>query len=420
MEWKITAEERRHLRELAARQAEIASLPVMEKRRSLWYGINDGRPGAIPGIIVDTATFRREFLPEGVFCCETPAAREIESQLLKNVRNHELIDDDKVIPDVFDINWVVEIDEFGFEVEIEPAVNREGRIAGRRFVHPIKDIERDVGILKPAVCSVDREKTMAWKEFCEDVMGDLLEVKISSGVFGGANLTYRMVKLMGMEAFFTAMFDCPEQVHRLMGFLRDNALRVMRWAESEGLLRVNNRNGTTSASSPNFTTRLPAREIGNGPVKLCDMWGAADSQETVGVSPRMFAEFCYPYYRDVCEPLGLLYYGCCEPVHGLWEIIKNLPRLTKIAISPWCDEDFMGEALKGLDIVYSRRPDPALLGVSPRLDEEMWKNSIKKTLEAARGLKVEFLIRDVYTVHNDIQKVNRAVKLARQTVEETL
>ncbi len=417
MEYRITKKERGYLRGLAARQAEIANLPLMEERKRMWYGINDGGAHVRPAVIIATETFSGEFLPERVFKCETEPGREIEKQLLKNIRNHELIDDDKVVPDVFDVRWFVDINEFGFEVEIEPAVNRQGKVAGRRFVHPVKDIKKDMRLLKPAVCSVDKEKTLAWKEFLEDVLGDLLEVKISSGVYGGTNLTYRAVKLMGMEAFFMAMYDSPEDVHALMGFFRDNALRVMRWAESEGLLRVNNRNGTTSATSPNFTRRLPARSIKNGPVKLCDMWGASDSQETVGISPSMFREFCFPYYRDVCDPLGLLYYGCCEPVHVLWEVIKDLPHLAKIAVSPWCDEKFMGEALRGGDIVYSRRPDPTLLGVSPRLDEGRWTDSIKRTLDAAGGLRIEFLVRDVYTVHNDIEKVGRAVSLARETIE---
>jgi hypothetical protein len=128
----------------------------------------------------------------------------------------------------------------------------------------------------------------------------------------------------------------------------------------------------------------------------------------------MYGEFCFPYYRKAVEPLGLLYYGCCEPAHPFWEDIRRLPHLKKVSISRWCDQDFMGEALTGTDFVFSRKPDPGFLGVDVRLDEERWRAHIRETLEAARGARVEFIVRDVYTVHGDLGKPHRAVELARE------
>ena len=69
----------------------------------------------------------------------------------------------------------------------------------------------------------------------------------------------------------------------------------MTWAESEGLLRINNANQDSFGSSYNFTTQLPAPGYDGGRARLSDMWGNANSQETVGVSPKMFHEFCFPY-----------------------------------------------------------------------------------------------------------------------------
>ena len=39
-------------------------------------------------------------------------------------------------------------------------------------------------------------------------------------------------RLVANEAFFMAMYDSPDEVHRLMARLRDNALQIMRWAEA--------------------------------------------------------------------------------------------------------------------------------------------------------------------------------------------
>jgi hypothetical protein len=417
MEWTLPPQERTHLRQLAARQAEYAALPVMEERKKQWYALNDGHPGARPPVIVETWTFDRDFMPDEVFGCTSELGRGIERQLLRNVRNHELIDDDKVMPDTFDIRWFAQIDELGVRIGRETVKDAQGIETGYRFLHPILDLERDLEKLQPADCSVDRERTFAWKSFLEGLLGDLLPVQIRTGTYGATMLTHRVVELMGMQAYLLALMDTPDAVHALMAYLRDNALRVMRWAEGEGLLRLNNANQDSFGSSYNFTERLPAPGLNGGSVRLCDMWGASNSQETVGISPAQFHEFCFPYYRDVCEPFGLLYYGCCEPAHPFWEDIRRLPHLKKVSISRWCDEAFMGEALRGTPIVYSRKPHPNYLSVDETLDEEAWAAHIRETLDATHGVAVEFIVRDVYTVHGNLDNARRAVEIARCEIE---
>ncbi|MDA0321621.1 MAG: hypothetical protein O2923_02745 [Verrucomicrobia bacterium] len=257
-EWEMPQTERTYLRELAARQAEIAALPVMEQRRQMWLDLNDARPGARPPVIIETWTFDRDFMPPDVFRCESSTGRGIEMQLLRNLRNHELIDDDKVIPDTFDIGWFAAIDEMGVALERTSANDADGVAAGFAFKHPIKNLKEDLALLQPAVCHVDREQTAAWQAFVEDLFDGLLTVRLGTGPMGSTMLTERVIELMGMEAFFLAMFDSPDEVHTLMAFLRDNALRVMRWSESEGLLRLNNGDQSSFGSSYNFTTRLPS------------------------------------------------------------------------------------------------------------------------------------------------------------------
>ena len=417
MEWIIPDNERIYLRELAKRQAEYAVLPIMEKRKQMWYDLNDGHPGAVPPVVVETWTFDRDFLPESVYFCQSKIGRSVEYQLLKNIRNYELISDDKVMPDFFEINWFLDINEFGVPLAREMRKDAQGFEVGYRYIHPIKDLVSDFKDLKPAVCLVDKAKTMSWKTFLENIFGDILTVVIRTNNLECTSLTNRAIELMGMESFYREMLENPDEVHRLMAYLRDNALSIMRWAESEGLIVVNNGNQDSFGTSFNFTTLLPAPGYHGGPARLCDFWGNSNSEETVGISPEMYREFCLPYYIDVCQPMGLLYYGCCEPVHPVWDSVSQLPHLKKISISRWCDQDFMGDALRGTGIVYSRKPDPHFLGVDFSLNEKKWKEHIDETLEATRGVFTEFIIRDVYTVHGNIGKVRRAVELAKGEIE---
>jgi hypothetical protein len=418
MEWQIPDSERAYLKELAKKQAGYAALPVMGERRKMWYALNDGQAGARPPVIVEPWTFDRDFMPESVCRCASRDGKSIERQLLRNLRNHELLDDDKAMPETFDIGWFVSVDEFDVKIERRTIEDADGIPTGYEWIHPIKDLKRDLAMLKPAACSVDVERTLRYKAFLEDLFGGVLPVCIRTGTYGATMLTHRVIELMGMELFFMSMYDSPDELHHLMGYLRDNALRVMRWAEANQLLRVNNTHQSSFGSSANFTTKLPAPGYKAPTARLCDMWGSLNSQETVGVSPGMYHEFVFPYYRDVVEPMGLLYYGCCEPAHPFWEDIRRLPHLKKVSISRWCDQQMMGDALRGTDIVFSRKPDPNFLSVDKTLNEEGWAAHIRETLEATRGVLVEFIVRDVYTVHGNLNNPRRCVEIARREIDK--
>ncbi len=77
----------------------------------------------------------------------------------------------------------------------------------------------------------------------------------------------------------------------------------------------------------------------------------------------------------------------------------------------------MGDALRGTDIVFSRKPDPNFLSVAATLDEDAWAAHIRETLDATRDVFVEFIIRDVYTVHGNLNNARRAVEIARREIE---
>ena len=192
-------------------------MPIMKERRRMWYDLNDGNPGYTPPVVVETWTFDRDFLPAKVFRCASEIGRSIEYHLLRNIRNHELINDDKVMPDFYEINWFLDINEYGFKVERETEKDAYGYEVGYRYLHPIKDLAEDFKLLKPAVCAVDRGRTMEWKSFLERIFEGVLPVVLRTNNLECTSLTNRAIELMGMEAFYSAMILDPEGVHRLMG-----------------------------------------------------------------------------------------------------------------------------------------------------------------------------------------------------------
>ena len=421
MPYSLPDNERVYLRSLARKQAEIAALPVMRQREKMWMDMNDGIPGTRPPFAIESWTFDRDFMPETIFHCKSDYGRRWENGFLRNIRHHEILNDDHVCPNTIDMGWHVWTNEFGIDIPTEYIADSEGVITGYHFECPITDLSEGFEFLKPTTYGVDREGTQEEKHFLEQTFGDIMPVVMRSGTYGATSLTQRLMRLMSMETFFLSMYDCPEKLHAIMALLRDNAINVSRWAEKEGLLVLNNGNQCTCGTCFNFTTLLPKHDVAPGQVRLSDMWGVMDSQETVGVSPELFHEFCFPYYKELADMFGLVYWGCCEPADPLWESsLSKLPNLKAISISRWANQRYMAEVLDGTGIVFSRKPDPNLLGVDVVLNEEAWAAEIRETLEIIDGknIPLEFVVRDVYSMHGNLNKPARAVEIARQEIDK--
>ena len=139
-----------------------------------------------------------------------------------------------------------------------------------------------------------------------------------------------------------------------------------------------------------------------------------DAQETSSISPDMYRELVFPYYRQIMERFGLVSYGCCEPVHPIWDsCLSTVKNLRKVSISAWCDEEAMGERLRGTGITYLRKPPATIVGMPTALDEEAALACFRKTEKAAKGCKLEIAQREVYQVGGSAEKVHRYIELAR-------
>ena len=57
------------------------------------------------------------------------------------------------------------------------------------------------------------------------------------------------------------------------------------------------------------------------------------------------------------------------------------------------------------------------MGIAKELDEEAWRSEIRSTLDATKGCLVEFLLRDVYSLHGNLDKLRRAVEIAHEEID---
>lgn len=408
----MTDAERDYLRDLAIKQLEYSQLPIMKQREELWYKHND-LLGDRPMIHVEADTFEKDILPASR--CNSEAAKRIELQLNRAVLNHEMIGDDKVIPSSYGACWDQKF--IPFELEVNAKHSKDS--VGYQLLNPIRNLQEDMDLLKPSVFSVDKEKKLGWKAFVEEIVGDILPVKMEAGFFG-IGLTCHVVRIMGMETMLYSMIDYHDEFHDMMKRLTDDYVSYLKWMEGEELLVLNNDVSGVGMGTFGFTRDLPKKDsAGSRRISSTDMWGLMDSQETVTISPDMYGEFFFPYYDEVSKHFGLLNYGCCEPMEKIWaKYISRFQNLRKVSISPWCDEEYMGEALRGTKVIYHRKPSPNYIGVGEALDEGAFSEHILKTIRCARGCKLEFSFRDIYTLGGNVGKARRAVEIVRELIEE--
>ncbi len=392
------------IRALAKEQLEIANKPQMKTLAAEWTALNDGKM-LRPMVTVELGTFAQDIIPD-LMQCETEEGRNLEWMLLSNIVNHKYFGDDTFVRDFIPVSYGSFFEPFDIEVK---RYHKEG--VGHRFIPTISDLEEDFHKLKPSRYGVyPKEDTHRYIDRLNALLGDILPARLCGSSLYSVP-TQNIVHIMKMEDMYLAMYDTPELFLKMMDMLATDTVAYYDLLEKENRILPTVSSEWLGQGSYCFTSLLPRENV----TKTDQIWGFMDSQESSGISPEMFKEFIFPCYQKIAARYGRLSYGCCEAVDPIWEnCLSKLPNLGRVSISPWCNEEKMGEILRGRDIVYHRKPAPQFLGVGTTLDEDAFRAHIKKTVEAASGCSLEFTQRDVYTVNRDIGKVRRYVEIVRE------
>lgn len=407
----ISGKDRMILREIAKKQLEISQTPEMKTLVNEWRLHNDCKSHKVM-IVIEMKTFENEVLSP-MLSCEGALARQLEGELYSEFAGSMLFNDDSIVRDFFPIIQPKEFCPFQIPVRMKRADSSGG--IGHQFQEAIYDLEQDFHLLQPASFGSGMEKCLEKKKIAEDVFGDILPVRII-GSSMDVGLTRDLVHIMKMETMMLSMYDYPELFHKMMEMLSDDYLAYFHFLEENKCLFSTRESEPVWQGTYAYTNDLPENRPDG--MKINEIWGYMDSQETSGVSPDMYHEFIFPYYKKIAKEFGLVSYGCCEPVYSIWEKdISQFRNLRRVSISPWCNEEIMGERLKGKRIIYHRKPNPNYLGVDKILDEEAVRKHFRKTMAAAKDCFLEITQRDVYTIHHNIDKVRNYVKIIRQCAE---
>jgi len=407
------AQDRVVLRELARKVAELAAQPRQAQIAQRWKD-HHALKATAPLIFCDPENAWYELIRTDELRCKSSLGRIWEFKLRKEIYWAENIKDDRAVLPTFSVHYVWEKTSRGFDSKV--VGGKDG--SAYSWEAPLKaGIDLDVlHALKPAKLIVDRVRTKALEALAHDIFDGILEVKLEGVYWWSLGMTTDLIMLRGFENVLFDFYDNPQGVHELMAFLRDENLAMLDYLEKNQLLTLNNGGDFHGTGGYAWTDELPVADF-KGNVRLKDMWGFCESQETVGVSPEMFAEFIFPYQLQMLERFGLNIYGCCEPLDTRIESVLKIPRLRKVTVSPWSSDEAMAERL-GSNYVFCKKVNPSRIATA-EIDEGVIRAELHTAFTAAKkhNCPVEVLMRDVMTISGNPNNLIRWVQIAREEAE---
>jgi hypothetical protein len=407
-EIKVSPSDQQILRSLAGRVAELASRDIEREKADLWRRHNALEPTR-PVVFCDPENGWNEIITPEEIVCEGQLARSWETHLRKEIFWADSMGDDKVVEPVLRVRHVYTESDWGMHERI----TRSEAQGSYKWDPPLKSYDLLDKLHFPTI-EVDHEASEQLAALAGRTFDGLLAVELKTQWWWTLGMTWTLINLRGLTQMMLDMYDHPAELGRLMEILRDGHLAKLDFLQENNLLSLNNDNTYVGSGGFGFTDELP-QAGSTGPVRLIDMWGFCESQETVGVSPEMFEEFVFPYQMPIMERFGLNCYGCCEPLDNRWHILKRFPRLRRISVSPWADAEKMAQNL-GADYIYSYKPSPADLA-RENIDADRIRAELRNVLEITKGCRMEVIMKDNHTLANTPANAVRWCKIAREEAE---
>ena len=427
----ISKMERQLIRDLASRVKELAKDPVMTERKESWYQHNDLK-STKPLLLVFPEGGWREVITPEMLVCEDEQAREMEWMLRARLYRAENINDDSVVENSWEVSKIITDTGWGlrkpgegtapvgnvFQVDSTigycPMVWTKGFSFNEKAMpfHPLIQDASDLKKIKAPVVSYDETATKQRFEIQQEILGDILNVKLVGKKYIIFNLMEMYTDLRGLQNVMYDLYEEPEMTHEAMSIFEEGFRNVIRQYQEMNLLELNNDFSYNGTGGVGYTRDLPQDE--NGAKSLKNLWALAESQEFTNVSPAMHEECVMQYERRLLEPFGLAAYGCCEPLENKLDYVFQAPNMRRISVSPWANIELCAERI-GKRAVYSWKPNPSYF--INDYNEEFLERYVTEMLKATRDNCVEIILKDTHTCQKDPGRYRKWTDLCRRCME---
>ena len=407
-----SANDRSILRDLGKRVADIAALPVQQEKITLWKALNDLHP-ARPMVMIDEMPWH-ELNVDDELTLQThdPLCRDLETDLRRTLYSWKHMPADMVVEPTITVPKAITGATFGITTDEDRAViDPANDVVGHQY-HDQLRTEEDLQKICMPDARLDETETARREDRAHDIFDGVLAVEMQ-GLELSFNAWDWIVQWRNAENVLIDLAERPSFMHRLIGRVTEVALALLDQAEERGLLVQRfSRIHCTGA----HTDDLPVPGFNADRPRAKDLWTFGMAQIFASVSPTMHKEFEIDYAVRFYERFGLVYYGCCEPLHMKMDTVRRIPHLRKVSMSPWIDVEIGAQQI-GRDFVFSRKPSPAFLA-SPTWQPDAVAEDLHNVRDccARYGCPVEFILKDISTVAYQPQRLWEWEKLAMRVV----
>lgn len=399
------------LRPLAYAYLNICMDEKNARNAALHRAVNDLKP-VRPVVLIDEVPYH-ELNVDGSLTlqCEDPVLRETEEYLRKTLFHWRHFPADMVVYPFVPVQKIMRSTGIGLEVREEVLVlDGANPIVSHEYRDQLQN-ERDLERLHPPVITYDQEETLRRLEKVGEAIGDIVPVRLL-GHNHCVSIWDDIARYRGVNNLLIDLAERPEFMHQIASALASFKKSESEQMEALGLFELApcDIHCTCAAAGG-----LPSPGFDGVRVTRRDVWGRGMAQIFSAVSKAMHDEFDIAYMKELFEPFGLTYYGCCEPLDKKIDILEKLPHLRKISITPWADVEVAAEAI-GKKYVLANKPNPS--AVATTLDEDALRRELGKTLAACQryGCSCDIVLKDISSVGYKLENLTRWEQIAMELV----
>ena len=226
-----------------------------------------------------------------------------------------------------------------------------------------------------------------------------------------------LIRWWGLEEAMLDLVERPDMVNAAVERMVDAWMVELDQFVTLNLLSLDCNNTRIGSGGFGYTWDMPGDRYDPARVMPRNMWGCSNAQIFSEVSPDMHWEFALRHDLRWLERWKLTYYGCCEPLDRKIGLLRKIPNLRKISVSPWNDFDRVIGEIAG-DYVFSFKPSPAIF-VEETWNPDKARAYLKGVLDKARGTcHVEIIMKDVSTVRYRPQNLWDWARIAMEVAQE--
>ena len=395
------------LRELAEQYMEIASSPEMEVTIRRWKETVAGRETDRSPVMLRLNCSQNEIIPLETLQCTEPFMQNIERRLRWSLFIAGLGSDEILYP-YFSVNSIVRLTNpplFGVEIDKEHSESDKG---AWKTIPPIQS-EADLDKLRMSEFEYDEQTTRDNIERTETLIGDIIDIRRVGNAGVSAIFDNDAEMLLGYNELLLNVVMNPDMLHRIMAFLRDNALNSMDQIEEMGIL-------TDNSDQHKFNSYSLKSTPYSVPATFKESWIWTNSQIFGAVGPEHFKEFLLDYQMPILERFGALSYGCCENLTDKIDYILQIPNLKIFVNSSWTDIESTAPKCADRSICIEWRQMATEMMGNP--DFSMIDQKIRHGLNITENQNRYIVMQEIETVEGNVDKFREWCRIAVTAAEE--